>query len=78
MDIATHVIFIPLIIFFLFMLYLAWFKDLAKSHWERKNAIPFLPPDLVSYRQAFKVLITISFLTLITLYILILTGVIVK
>jgi hypothetical protein len=56
--------------------YFTFFKDLAKQHWERNNWVgAFMPKDLRSYRQNFKVIVVIVLLGSIALYILFITGV---
>jgi hypothetical protein len=76
-NIITHLIFIPCIIFLLYAVYAAWFKDSGKKHRERGGKyLPFVPEDLKSYVQNYKMMTLITLLSMITLYILILIGVI--
>ena len=77
MNIAAHVIFIPIILAFSYATYAAFFsKNYVRKMWENSKYIPFLPPEFSDFVPVFRGLIVITLVSSVTLYILILTGVI--
>ncbi len=76
MNSIWHFIFITVIIVLIYATYAAWFKDLAKRQWEYRAFWLFMPEDLKSFTQVFKVMVVVTLLSAIAVYILIITGVI--
>jgi len=69
-----HFVSILGIAFLLYIAYLTFFKNFAKHQWE-KGRILFLPEDLHSFVIAYKILVVMALLLMITMYILVLKGV---
>ena len=75
MDIIFHLVMIPIIIWFSYLVYAAFFTDLAERNWEKKYFMLILPEDLPSYVRLFKALVVFMLLSIITIYVLAITGV---
>jgi hypothetical protein len=73
-----HCMVIGIIIFLLYLALASFFTDLPKKLWEYGVWINFgmLPKDLPSYIKAYRRLVVTLLLSMIAVYVLIITGVI--
>ena len=72
MNIGGHILFISLIIGISVLIYLAYFKDLARKGWEKKQFMLGVLPDnnLQSYTRAYRRMLIILLIFTVTLEIM--------
>jgi hypothetical protein len=75
MNLTTHFVFIPGILFLLFITYIAFFKDLAKKHWEFISRFAsFMPGGFRLFSVVFKTIVIVALVLTIAFYIQALKG----
>jgi hypothetical protein len=77
MELGWHVFWIFLIVVVACAVYAAFFtKNYVRKMWESSRYIPFLPEKLDDFVPVFKTMLVVTLVALITMYILLATGVI--